>query len=173
MNYDTYMYRNSMRQHPLYMDKKSTQTLREGLIEYYACNPHVTNPETQPTHFGKILRAHDVGHVIYGCDTGMHDELKILPLFWWTSECTFQTYLKMKNSPAVDVMYDDMIREKGAFWLYGAVLSVLPSVLIDLIPIWIRTRNRQKRLPFLDFEPLLDRSLLDIRQEFDLISLHP
>lgn len=155
------------------MDKKSTQTLREGLIEYYAYNPHVTNPATQPTSFGKILRAHDVGHVIYGCDTGMHDELKILPLFWWTSECTFQTYLQMKNSPAVDVMYDDMIREKGALWLYGAVLSVLPSVLIDLIPIWIRTRNRQKLLPFLDFEPLLERSLLDIRQEFDLLSLLP
>ncbi len=152
------------------MDNKSTQTLREGLKEYYALNPHVTNPATQPSRFGKILRAHDVGHVIYGCDTGMHDELKILPLFWWTSECTFQTYLKMKNSPAVDVMYDDMIREKGTLWLYGKVLRVLPTVLIELIPIWIRTRNRPKLLPFLEFEPLLDRSLLDIRQEFDLIS---
>lgn len=31
----------------------------------------------------------------------------------WTSECTFQTYLRMKDSPAVDVMYDDMIKEIG------------------------------------------------------------
>jgi hypothetical protein len=46
---------------------------------------------------------------------------------------------------------------------------VLPGVILELIPIWFKTRNRQKLLPFLEFEPLLDRSLLDIRQEFDLL----
>jgi hypothetical protein len=154
---------------PDYMSSNSIQTLREGLVEYYALNPNVTPPETQPAEFGKILHAHDVGHVIYGCDTGMFDELKILPLFWWTSECTFGTYLKMKDSPAVDVMYADTIGEKGVLWLYGAVLRVLPTLIPTLIPIWFRTRKRQKLLPFLEFEPLLDRSLLDIRQEFDLL----
>jgi hypothetical protein len=158
-----------MRGSPQYMDKASTQTLREGLAEYYVLNPHVTPPETQPPEFAKILFAHDVGHVIYGCDTGMFDELKILPLFWWTSECTFKTYLQMKNSPAVDVMYADMIREKGVLWLYGQVLKVLPALIPTLIPIWCKTRKWQKRLPFLEFEPLLERSLLDIRQEFNLL----
>lgn len=160
-----------MNQRPRYMDKQSTQTLQEGLVEYYALNPHITDPATQPSEFAKILLAHDVGHVIYGCDTGMHDELKILPLFWWTSKCTFQTYLKMKNSPAVDVMYEDMIKEKGRLWLYRSILKVLPGVILELIPIWFRTRNRQKSVPFLEFEPLLDRSLLDIRKEFDLLPL--
>lgn len=158
-----------MNPQPRYLDNTSTQTLREGLAEYYVHNPHVTPPETQPAGFAKILWAHDVGHVIYGCDTGMYDELKILPLFWWTSECTFQTYLKMKNSPAVDVMYADMIREKGVLWLYGAVLRVLPTLIPALILIWFKTRNWQKRLPFLEFESLLDRSLLDIRKEFNVL----
>ncbi len=160
-----------MKKKPSYMEKNSTQTLQEGLDEYYQFNPHVTDPATQPSDFGRILRAHDVGHVIYSCDTGMHDELKILPLFWWTSECTFQTYLKMKNSPAVDVMYEDMIQEKGSLWLYGTILKVLPGVLVELIPIWFKTRNRRKLLPFLEFEPLLHRSLLDIREEFELLPL--
>jgi hypothetical protein len=160
-----------MSQKPYYMDKASTQTLHEGLIEYYALNPHVTSPKTQPLEFAKILLAHDVGHVIYGCNTGMYDELKILPLFWWTSECTFQTYLKMKDSPAVDVMYADMIKDNGELWLYGAVFRVLPAVILALIPIWFKTRKRQKLLPFLEFESLLDRSLLDIRREFNLLEL--
>jgi hypothetical protein len=160
-----------MQQRPRYIDKASTQTLREGLAEYYALNPHITDPATQPSDFARILRAHDVGHVIYGCDTGMFDELKILPLFWRTSECTFQTYLKMKDSPAVDVMYEDMIKEKGTLWLYWSILKVLPGVILELIPIWFKTRNRQKLLPFLEFEPLLDRSLLEIRQEYNLLPL--
>ena len=33
------------------MDKHSPLTLREGLKEYYALNPHVTDPETQPSDF--------------------------------------------------------------------------------------------------------------------------
>jgi hypothetical protein len=151
------------------MDKASTQTLRVGLAEYYDFNPHLNLPETQPAEFSKILLAHDVGHVIYACDTGIYDELKLLPLFWWTSECTFGTYLKMKDSPAVDVMYADMVRDKGVLWLYGSVLRVLPALILALIPIWFKTRNRQQLVPFLEFEPLLDRSLLDIRQEFDLL----
>jgi len=68
-------------------------------------------------------------------------------------------------------MYADMIKEKGVLWLYGAVLKVLPSLIPALIPLWFKTRKRQKRLPFLAFEPLLDRSLLDIRQEFDLLEV--
>lgn len=158
-----------MSQHPQYMDIQSTQSLQEGLLEYYALNPHVTHPSTQPPDFAKILQAHDLHHVIYGCDTGMYDELKLLPLSWWTSECTFRKYLTMKNSPAVDVMYADLIEKKGVRWLYSAILRVLPSVILELIPIWFKTRNRQKLLPFLALEPLLGRSLLDIRQEFDLL----
>lgn len=170
--YDTVPYRNhAMNQRPCYADKASTQTLREGLEEYYALNPHLTPPDTQPPEFAKILLAHDVGHVIYGCDTGMHDELKILPLFWWTSECTFQQFRNMRNTSAVDAMYDDMIRDRGVLWLYGEVLRMLPPLIPELIAIWFKTRNRQKRLPFLEFYPLLDRSLLNIRHEFDLLPL--
>lgn len=160
-----------MNKRPYYASKTSTQTLREGLAEYYALNPHITPPASQPPDFAKILEAHDVGHVIYGCDTGMYDELKILPLFWWTGECTFQRFREMRNTPAVDVMYEDMIREKGALWLYGEILRVLPPLVPELITIWFKTRNRPKRLPFLDFHPLLERSLLSIRQEFDLLPL--
>lgn len=61
--------------------------------------------------------------------------------------------------------------DKGTLWLYGSVLKVLPTLIPKLIPIWFKNCQRQKRLPFLDFEPLLDRTLLDLRQEYDLLEL--
>jgi hypothetical protein len=160
-------------QRPRYADQTSTQTLREGLKEYYALNPHLTPPETQPPEFAKILRAHDVGHVIYGCDTGMYDELKILPLFWWTSECTFQRFreMRMNNAAVIDVMYNDLIRDKGRLWLYSSILKVLPLLIPELVSLWFKTRNHRKRVPFLEFEALLDHSLLEIRQEYNLLPL--
>lgn len=152
-----------------YERRDSEQTLRQGLEEYYALNPQITQPDSQPTEFAEILRAHDVGHVIFGCDTGMYDELKILPLFWWTTECTFDVYLGMKDSPAVDVMYADMIQEKGQLWLLTAVLRVLPRLLPELAVIWRKTRNWDKRLPFLEYHTLLDRRLDLIRSEYNIL----
>jgi hypothetical protein len=156
---------------PRYTEKLTTQTLEEGLEEYYKINPHITDPATQPKEFGEILRAHDVGHVIFGCDTTMRDELKILPMFWWTSECTFKEYLKMKDSPAVDVMYKDMIAAKGELQLILTIIRSLPLALIEIIPIWLKTRKRGKRLPFLNYDALLGKHLDEIRKEYDLLSI--
>jgi hypothetical protein len=50
-------------------------------------------------------------------------------------------------------------------------LKVLPPLIPALIQLWFKTRKRQQLVPFLGFEPLLDRSLLDIRQEFELLEL--
>jgi hypothetical protein len=112
-----------MSQHPRprYTDRSSTQTLRQGLEEYYAVNLKVTDPRSLQPEFAKILLAHDVSHVVYGCDTSMYDELKILPLTWWTSNYRFRDHLRtLKDpviSPAIKLMYDDLVKEHGATWL--------------------------------------------------------
>lgn len=163
----------SQHERPLYISRNSTQTLREGLEEYYTFHPNVTDPRKLPPDFAKILLAHDVSHIVYGCDTSMYDELKILPLTWWTSNYKFRDHLRtIKDpiiSPAIKVMYDDLIKEHGVMWLYASILFVLPQLLPELISMWRKTRQRQRFVPFLDFEPMLDRSLLEIRQEFDLL----
>ncbi|BAZ13572.1 hypothetical protein NIES4071_54110 [Calothrix sp. NIES-4071] len=164
-----------MNPRPSYMDKNSTLTLTEGLEEYYILNPNVTDPRKLPPDFAKILLAHDVSHVIYGCDTGMFDELKILPLTWWTSNYKFRDHLRtLKDptiSPAIRVMYDDLIKEHGVVWLYGSILCVFPRLLPELIAMWFKAKRRQNQhlVPFLDFELLLDKSLIEIRQHFDLL----
>lgn len=159
----------SDRPRPRYTDKNSTQTLREGLEEYYAVNSDFSHPSTQPPDFAKIMFAHDASHVIYGCDTDMYDELKILPLTFWTSDFKFRDYLRERKNPAVDVMYEDLIKRHGVLWLYSSILVVIPKLLPELISIWVKTRKRQLYVPFLNFEPLLDRSLLDIRTEFEIL----
>jgi ubiquinone biosynthesis protein Coq4 len=156
-----------------YTHKSTLLTLREGLETYYAENPNITDPRQQPPKFAKILLAHDVSHVVYGCDTGMYDELKLLPLIWWTSNYRFRDHLQTLQdpmiAPAIRVMYDDLVKKNGKIWLYSSIFFTLPLLLPELILIWLKACNHKPLFPFLEFEPLLDRSLQEIRQEFKLI----
>jgi hypothetical protein len=160
---------------PRYTDKLSTQTLQQGLEEYYTLNPNLTDPKKLPPEFAKILLAHDVSHIIYGCDTGMYDELKLLPLIWWTSDYKFTDHLRTIQdptiNPAIRIMYDDLIKQHGVLWLYSSILLVLPKLLPELIAVLWKNCHRQRYVPFLNFQPLLERSLLQIRQDFDLLPL--
>jgi len=61
------------------------------------------------------------------------------------------------------------VKEHGVIWLYASIFFVLPQLLPELISIWCQSRQHQRFIPFLEFEPLLDRSLLEIRQEFELL----
>jgi hypothetical protein len=157
------------RTRPQYTEKNSTQTLRQGLEEYYAANPDFTHPNQLPLDFAKIMMAHDVSHVLLGCDTNMYDELKLLPLTFLVSDYKFRDYLRDRKNPAVDVMYDDLVKRQGLLWLYGSILVVVLRFLPELVLMWFKARGPRKYYPFFDFEPLLDRSLIDIRQEFKLL----
>ena len=158
-----------------YVDKHSNQTLQQGLEEYYRENPGITNPKNLPSELARILLAHDVCHVVLGCDTSMYDELKLLPISFWTSDFKFKDYLDTRKDPAVkpaiDIMYDDLIEQHGVLWLYGSILLALPQLIPNLAFVWFKTRGERKYYPFFNYEPLLDRSLSDIRQEFGLLSL--
>ena len=160
---------------PRYINKHSTQTLQQGLEEYYEINSSITDPRELPPEFAEILLAHDVSHVVLGCDTKMYDEIKLLPLSFWTSDFKLKDYIRTRKNPkirpAIDIMYDDLIKQHGVLWLYSSILFVLPRLLPEVVAIWFKTRGKRKYYPFLNYESLLDRSLLEIRQQFDLLPL--
>jgi hypothetical protein len=163
------------RSRPKYLNKHSIQTLQQGLEEYYEINSNITDPRELPPEFAQILLAHDITHVVLGCDTNMYDEIKLLPLSFWTSDFKFGDYISTRKDPkirpAIDIMYDDLIKQHGVLWLYSSILFVLPRLLPEVMSIWFKTRGTRKYYPFFAYEPLLNRSLLEIRQEFNLLPL--
>lgn len=62
----------------------STQTLEEGLAEYFAANPELKRDGQLLTQEARqFFRSHDIVHVLYGCGTSMPDEaiVKLASLF--------------------------------------------------------------------------------------------
>ncbi|MFB2772179.1 hypothetical protein ACE1AT_23265 [Pelatocladus sp. BLCC-F211] len=122
-----------------------------------------------PADFAKIMLAHDVTHVVFDYDTNMYDELKLLPLTFLVSDYKFRDYLRDRQHPGVEVMYNDLVQRQGLPWLYGSILAVLPRLLPELIVIWFKNRGKKLYWPYFDYEVLFERSLLEIRQEFDIL----
>lgn len=56
-----------------YQDPASEQTLREGYAEYVHANPELLDPDALGKA-GRFFRAHDYGHVLFGCDTSVIHE---------------------------------------------------------------------------------------------------
>ena len=79
--------------------------------------------------------------------------------------------LRERKNPAVDVMYKDLVKQHGLLWLYSSIFVVLPRLLPKVVVMWFKTRGTRNYYPFFEFEPLLDRSLWEIRQEFNLLPL--
>ncbi|MCP6759536.1 MAG: hypothetical protein NHB32_12385 [Fischerella sp. CENA71] len=104
-------------------------------------------------------------HVVFGCD----DELKLLPLTFIVSDYKFRDYLRDRQHPAVEVMYNDLVERQGLLWLYSSILAVLPRLLPELVLIWIKNRSRKQYWPYFDYKALFECSLLEIRRKFDIL----
>lgn len=71
-----------------YQSPASTQTLAEGLAEYYGAHPWLKRGADLHSDAARLFFAsHDVVHVVYGCDTAMTDEaiVKLSSLFGTTA----------------------------------------------------------------------------------------
>ena len=65
----------------------STQTLAQGLEEYFAANPSLKRQDSLlSTDAKQFFRSHDIVHVLFGCGTTMPDEaiVKLSSLFGTT-----------------------------------------------------------------------------------------
>lgn len=60
-----------------YASQASSQTLREGLAEYYEHNPALLDPAQMDPQAARLFRQHDAAHVVFGCDTSLRGEALI------------------------------------------------------------------------------------------------
>jgi len=174
------MNRRSFNRYLQYTDKYSTQTLRQGMEEYFKENNKNTYPNRMREDFSKLLMAHDITHVVFGYDTDMCDEWRLFFFTLFVTNYTFKEYvrayqdwLRDRDDPSVSATLDDVLKEQNALRFYSVSLISLLLVLPEIVVMWFQTRGHQNYWSYYEYEPMLDRSLLDIRQEFNLLDFIP
>lgn len=137
-------------------------TLRQGLDkfhqDYRAYHSHTEEGITSEVK--AFFRSHDIAHVLFGCDISLFGEgsVKI-----WT---IFGTTLGFWN-------HIRDYRKANAFQLsknFGLshVLKNLFKFLVTIPLLILRAKRMTKPWPWSDFDVYLDRSLVDIRKEFNI-----
>jgi hypothetical protein len=145
---------------PRYIQQHSTQTLRDGIAEYYACNPGLLDPEGMPERVRQLFRQHDAGHVVFGCDTSLRGEALIDSWTIFATTVGFSGYLEYLRYPQVNQIF----RETGYLRIAVESIRCLPDIGRAL---W-RSRKMKTKWPWAEYECYLDRPLREIRDEFDI-----
>jgi hypothetical protein len=143
-----------------YTQQDSSQSLREGIAEYYALNPGLLDPAQLPPEVSELFRQHDAGHVVFGCDTSLRGEALIDT---WTVVGTtagLRGYLRYFEHPQVNQIFSDV-----GYWRI-AIEST--RSLSDMLRALVRSRRLRARWPWDGYERYLDERLDEIRKEFNI-----
>jgi hypothetical protein len=142
----------------------STQTLAEGLAEYFAAHPdlkreaHLVSAEAR-----QFFRSHDIVHVLYGCGTSMPDEaiVKLASLFDTTGG--LQVLRGYTHHETLDIY--------RRLPFSSTLLALLMAPFLLARTIW-RCSRQARRWPWADNERYMDRSLAELRSDFGIRVAH-
>jgi hypothetical protein len=145
-----------------YQAQDSTQTLAEGLAEYYAANrDRVVPPEALPPESRALFRSHDLCHVIFGLDTTLADEAMADTRTLLSCDVGWARYSRyLASDPQVKAIFS----QAGYLTVIWGTLGAAPRLLRALY----EAARMRRRWPWEPPAAFLDRTLADLRREFGI-----
>lgn len=143
-----------------YKQRDAEMTLGDGLVEYYAQLSGLTEPSALPEKEAAFFRAHDVSHVVFGCDTSPIEELWIGAWTWAGTNAGMRDILRYARSREVS-------RIRGEFGVVRGMRLFLRE-LPRLVRIVRLARRMSRRWPLFGYEAYVGRTLREIRAEFNI-----
>lgn len=142
----------------------STQTLAEGLAEYFAANPALKRDDRLHSAQARLFfRSHDTVHVLYGCGTSMPDEavVKLVSIFGTTG--------------GVQVLHGYTHHETLDIYtrlpLASTLLAVGAAPYLIVRTLW-RCGRQKQRWPWVENQEFLDTPLSELRARFGITVAH-
>lgn len=145
-----------------YQEQDSSQTLREGLAEYYRANPGiVTRPADLPAESVALFRSHDMCHVIFGLNTSLGDEALADARTLFSCDVGVRRYARYMTT---DNAAKAVFKELG----YAKALAITLRSLPRIVRAAGAALQMRKRWPWNPPAGYLDRPLGALRREFGI-----
>lgn len=144
----------------VYENQESTQSLRQGLEEYYSSDSSLLAPKDVSSDIAIGLRAHDASHVVFGCDTSIRGEVALARWSLFGAKGAMSLYLRGLRSRETRFLFVDFVRKVRLETLLCAAVDGFRAIMGSL--------RMQQRWPTLGWERYADRPLNAIRAEFGI-----
>jgi ubiquinone biosynthesis protein Coq4 len=144
-----------------YLDRDCNITLRQALNKYYLQNPGFYQPNQLDDDSRKVFYAHDVCHIIFGCDTSLAGEAKVEQWMLNSTNFSFQEYVDT-------VLSTEATRQAVA---EVSILQMSIQGIVNIFPLiktYLAAKKVQPKWSFYTYPDYLDRSISDLRQEFNI-----
>ena len=146
---------------PSYTEQKCDLTLAQALDEFYHRNPNAIR-QTGDGLRDDFFRSHDTVHVVFGCDTSIHDE--VLADVWtiFGSDLGFRNYLDYLEPLKEDLQ--NIVDDVGLTRFIWQSLKAVP----DALSVIVRTRAMREKWRWADHRDFLNRPLKDVRDQLNI-----
>ena len=150
-----------------FQKQDSTQTLEEGLQEFYSINSNFKElAEKKDNPHSKVFKEHDYTHVLFGLGTSIEEESLLDSYAIWGTHWSWSRMWGFYKDPEYKAVVDEIIRK------YGGWLSIL-RIYLSLVPLKLRVIKRclkmKKRWNYHDISKQdLKKSLRQLREEYNI-----
>ena len=144
--------------------RHSTQTLAEGLAEYFGAHPELKREDQLASaEARRFFLSHDIVHVLYGCGTSMPDEavVKIASLLGTTGG--LQVLRGYAHHETLDIY-------RRLPWA-STLLALLAAPYLIVRTAW-RCSRQHRRWPWADNECFMSVPLAELRSSFGIRVAH-
>ena len=152
-----------------FQNQNSQQTLKEALEEFYSINVQFKNLAEKNSPNAKVFKEHDYTHVIFGLGTSIEEESLLDTYVIWGMKFNWGVIFDFYKDPEYKEVIGDIVNKYGGYWgIFKIYFSLMPLKFRVLL----RCMKMKKKWHYHDIsERLLNRTLQDIRQEYNIVLL--
>lgn len=150
-----------------FQNQNSQQTLKEALEEFYSINVQFKNLVEKNSPNAKVFKEHDYTHVIFGLGTSIEEESLLDTYVIWGMKFNWGVIFDFYKDPEYKEVIGNIVDKYGGYWgIFKIYLSLMPLK----FRVFLRCIKMKKKWHYHDIsERLLNRTLQDIRQEYNIV----
>ena len=150
-----------------FQNQNSQQTLKEALEEFYSINVQFKNLVEKNSPNAKVFKEHDYTHVLFGLGTSIEEESLLDTYVIWGMKFNWGVIFDFYKDPEYKEVIGDIVSKYGGYWgIFKIYLSLMPLK----FRVFLRCMKMKKKWHYHDIsERLLNRTLQDIRQEYNIV----
>ena len=150
-----------------FQNQNSQQTLKEALEEFYSINVQFKNLVEKNSPNAKVFKEHDYTHVLFGLGTSIEEESLLDTYVIWGMKFNWGVIFDFYKDPEYKEIIGDIVSKYGGYWgIFKIYLSLMPLK----FRVFLRCMKMKKKWDYHDIsERLLNRTLQDIRQEYNIV----